>query len=137
MRIARKQMQNDNEPGIFSDLAFLLIIFFIVLAVFNAKYMFQLHFPVSKYSDDTSSIIEIILPGNNTAIYKEETIFLDQLGSFFNKEHFPTQSVIKLHIAATCPYQQAVTFLDFAGNAGITSVNIELSDNNDEISQAK
>lgn len=137
MRIAHKQMQNDNEPGIFSDLAFLLIIFFIVLAVFSVKYAFQLHFPVSKYSDDTSSIIEIILPGNNTIIYKEETISLDQLDSFFNKENFPAESVIKLQTAAACPYQQVVTFLDFAGNVGITSINIGLSDNNDENLQTK
>lgn len=137
MKIARRQTQNDNEPGIFSDLAFLLIIFFIVLAAFTVKYALQLNFPVSKYSDDKSSIIEITLPGNNVAIYKEETIFLDQLGNFFDKENFSTQSIIKLQIAAACPYQQAVTFLDFAGNAGITSVNIELSDISNENSQTK
>lgn len=132
MKIARKQMQNDNEQGIFSDLAFLLIIFFIVLAAFSIKYTFQLNFPTAKYSDDKSPIIEITLPGNNAAIYKEETISLDRLDSFFNEKNFSAQSVIKLRIAAACPYQQAVTFLDSAGNAGITAVNIALQDENDE-----
>lgn len=132
MKIARKQIQSDNEPGIFCDLAFLLIIFFIVLAAFTVKYTFQLSFPAAKYSDDKSSIIEIILPGNDVAVYKEETITLDQLDVFFSRKKFPAQSVIKLRIAAACPYQQAVTFLDSASNAGITSVNITLSDNNNE-----
>ena len=45
-------------------------------------------------------------------------------------ENFSPKSVVRLQVAANCPYQQAVTFLDNAGNAGITSVNIELLDNN-------
>ena len=40
MKIPRKHSDNNDEPAIFSDLAFLLMIFFIVLAGFAAKYTF-------------------------------------------------------------------------------------------------
>ena len=85
---------------------------------------------VPKYSEKKATIIEISLPGNDFAIYKKETIPLNHLNDFFTRENFSPESVVRLQVAANCPYQQAVTFLDNAGNAGITSVNIELLDNN-------
>lgn len=130
MKIIRKQSNNNSDPGIFSDLAFLLIIFFIVLATFATRYTLQLDFPASKYSEKKATIIEISLPGNDFAIYKKETIPLNHLNDLFTRENFSPESVVRLQVAANCPYQQAVTFLDNAGNAGITSVNIELLDNN-------
>ena len=78
MKITRNHSKNNEEAGIFSDLAFLLIIFFIVLAAFAVKYTLQVTFPTSKYSDTKASIIEIVLPGNNIAIYKDKTIQINQ-----------------------------------------------------------
>lgn len=131
MKITRNQSKNNEEAGIFSDLAFLLIIFFIVLAAFTVKYSLQVTFPTSKYSDTKASVIEIILPGNDIAIYKDKTIQINQLTDFFSNEKLSTENIIiiRLKVAASCPYQQAVTFLDCAGNAGFTSINIELQDN--------
>ena len=129
MKITRTPSKNNEEAGIFSDLAFLLIIFFIVLAAFTVKYSLQVTFPTSKYSDTKASVIEIILPGNDIAIYKDKTIQINQLTDFFSNEKLSTENIIRLKVAASCPYQQAVTFLDCAGNAGFTSINIELQDN--------
>ena len=128
MKITRNHSKNNEEDGIFSDLAFLLIIFFIVLAAFAVKYTLQVTFPTSKYSDTKASIIEIVLPGNNIAIYKDKTIQINQLTDFFCNEKVSIENIIRLKVAANCPYQQAVTFLDCAANAGFTSINIELQD---------
>ena len=131
VKIHRKHSDNNDEPAIFSDLAFLLMIFFIVLAGFAAKYTLHLNLPVSSKESVAvpPPIVEINLPGNNTIIYNQETLPLDSLSSFFTDKNFSPKTVIKLQVASTCPYQQAVTFLDCAGNAGMTSVNIELMDN--------
>jgi biopolymer transport protein ExbD len=83
MKIRRKNKKYKGivDSGALSDLAFLLIIFFIVIAVFNVNKGFMLGLPMADSARlvNVEEIIKVYLDENNVLYYKDEKIMLNEL----------------------------------------------------------
>ncbi len=83
MKIRRKsrKVKGIADSGALSDLAFLLIIFFIVIAVFNVNKGFMLGLPSINSAKlvNVEEIIKVYLNENNELIFKDEKILLDEM----------------------------------------------------------
>lgn len=83
MKICRKARKELNiaDSGALSDLAFLLIIFFIVIAVFNVNKGFILGLPKKNSSKllNVEDIIKVKLDAGNKLYYENNVIELDEL----------------------------------------------------------
>jgi biopolymer transport protein ExbD len=82
MKIKRnKKPRGIGDSGSLSDLAFLLIIFFIVIAVFNVNKGFILGLPRADSAKlvNVEEIIKVYLSEKNELLYKEEILSLSEL----------------------------------------------------------
>ena len=117
MKVRRKKLSGINiaDSGALSDLAFLLIIFFIVIAVFNINKGFLLGLPQKKSTKivNVEDIIKITLYENGKLFYKDEEIALSNLSDMVKEklEVRPNMTFL-LKIAPEAKYQDVVSTVD-------------------------
>ena len=117
MKIKRKQKKilNIADSGALSDLAFLLIIFFIVIAVFNVNKGFILGLPQKGSTKivNVEDIIKVILTKNNELIYNDQKINLNEVEKLVKErlEVRPNMTFL-LKISPETRYQNVVNVVD-------------------------
>ena len=117
MKIKRKKKKiiNIADSGALSDLAFLLIIFFIVIAVFSVNKGFILGLPQKGSTKivNVEDIIKITLTEENNLIFENKNIELNEVEEIVKdrlKER-PNMTFL-LKISPEAGYQDVVTVVD-------------------------
>lgn len=117
MKIKRKKLGGINiaDSGALSDLAFLLIIFFIVIAVFNVNKGFLLGLPQKKSTKivNVEDIIKVTLYEDGKLFYKDTEITLADMSDMVKEkiEARPNMTFL-LKIAPETKYQDVVSAVD-------------------------
>lgn len=111
----KKKMIDPSESGSLNDLAFLLIIYFIVIATFNVNQGFILGLPqkLSSKIVNTEDIIKINLKEDGDLYYKGDKVDYTQLESLI-KERLKVRPnmTFMLKIAPDTAYQNVVSVID-------------------------
>ena len=114
MKIKTRKKRNIDiaESGALSDLAFLLIIFFIVIAVFNINNGFILGLPQKNSIRivNTQDIIKINLEANGTVLINKDPVTIPVMEEKIsaNLQHHPNMTVL-LKIHPEVSYQSVVS----------------------------
>lgn len=117
MKIIRKKKHiiDISESGALSDLAFILIIFFIVIAVFNVHKGFLIDLPKkgSKKYVHIDELIKVYINQNNLVIYKNKKIEQEKLEEIVNAtlKVYPNMTFL-LRIHPKAKYQSVVSVVD-------------------------
>jgi len=117
MKIKRKKKKilNIADSGALSDLAFLLIIFFIVIAVFNVNKGFILGLPQKGSTKivNVKDIIKITLTEENNLIFENKNIELNKVEEIVKDrlKARPNMTFL-LKISPEAGYQDVVTVVD-------------------------
>jgi biopolymer transport protein ExbD len=117
MNLKRKSKRHLDiaNSGALSDLAFLLIIFFIVVAVFNINKGFILLLPKkdSVKIINVKDIIKVTLKENGTLVYDDKAIIQPELEEIVkeNLSQYPNMTFL-LSIHPEVPYQRVVHIVD-------------------------
>ena len=117
MKIKTRKKRNIDiaESGALSDLAFLLIIFFIVIAVFNINNGFILGLPQkdSIRIVNTQDIIKINLEANGTVLINKDPVTIPVMEEKIsaNLQHHPNMTVL-LKIHPEVSYQSVVSIIE-------------------------
>jgi biopolymer transport protein ExbD len=117
MKISRKNKNSKGiaDSGTLSDLAFLLIIFFIVIAVFNVNEGFILGLPRvdSAKLVNAEEIIKVYLNENNELFYKEEKMTLEELEELVSENYYQKPDMtFLLKVSPDARYQDFVNVVD-------------------------
>ena len=111
----RKKIINIADSGALSDLAFLLIIFFIVIAVFNVNKGFLLGLPQKGSTKivNVEDIIKVILTKDNKLIYNDHNVKLNEIEKIVKErlEVKPNMTFL-LKINPEARYQDVVNVVD-------------------------
>jgi biopolymer transport protein ExbD len=111
----RKKILNIADSGALSDLAFLLIIFFIVIAVFNVNKGFMLGLPQKGSTKivNVEDIIKVILTSENELIYNNQNIELSEIEKIVKERliNRPNMTFL-LKISPKARYQNVVNVVD-------------------------
>ncbi|MDR1956550.1 MAG: biopolymer transporter ExbD [Treponema sp.] len=120
-----------EDAGASSDIAFLLIIYFIVIAGFNTNKGFILNLPAK---DSTRLILKedllrFELDDRGALLYHGERIDLDQAEQTIQVAvgANPNLAVV-LSIAARAPWQQVVSFVELAQTLEVEAFSFSLKD---------
>ncbi|MDR2841698.1 MAG: biopolymer transporter ExbD [Spirochaetaceae bacterium] len=129
MKIKRQRNLNVSDSSALSDLAFLLIVYFIVIAGFNVNKGFILNLPakdsvrvVSKeeilkfYMDDFG---DIFVDGE-----KKDTAFIEY--RIANRIAANPGTAVVLDIAPNAPWQNVVSFVELAETLKIETFSLKL-----------
>jgi len=131
MKITRKKRNRIDiaESGALSDLAFLLIIFFIVIAVFNVNKGFLLKLPKkdSHKIVNTEDIFKISLRQNGTLFVKNQNITLSEVESNIValKAERPNMTFL-LQIDPEARYQHVVEIVELVRNIGVDNFSFNM-----------
>jgi biopolymer transport protein ExbD len=117
MNINRKKIKelSVSDSGALSDLAFLLIIFFIVIAVFNINKGFILGLPQKQSTKivNVEEIIRVNLTKDNKLFYKEQEYSLKQIEEMVKeKKAVRPDMTFLLKIDPEARYQDVVNVVD-------------------------
>lgn len=112
VKIKKRDQINIADSGALSDLAFLLIIFFIVIAVFNINKGFMLGLPQKQSTKvvNVKDIIKVTLTENNELMFEDAVISLDDVKTLVEErlKVRPNMTfLLKIHPEAT--YQEVVS----------------------------
>lgn len=115
--IGKKRLKSINisDSGAFSDLAFLLIIFFIVTAVFKVNQGFLLGLPKkgSVKLVNINEIIKVTLTENNYLNYNNKIISLDELENILKEKiREKPNTTFLLKISPDAKYQNVIDVLN-------------------------
>ena len=119
----RKKLLNIADSGALSDLAFLLIIFFIIIAVFNVNKGFLLGLPQKGSTKivNIEDIIKVILTKDNNLIYNDHDIKLEELEKLVKERiNVRPNMTFLLKISPEAKYQNVVSVVD-----SILSLNVD------------
>lgn len=117
MKIKRKNKNSRGigDSGALSDLAFLLIIFFIVIAVFNVNKGFILGLPRidSARLVNVEEIIKVYLNENNKLFYEDKEITFDEMEDLVKENYIlkPDMTFL-LRVHPEARYQDFVNVVD-------------------------
>jgi biopolymer transport protein ExbD len=125
MKLTRQKRKNLNiaECGTLSDLAFLLIIFFIVIAVFNINKGILLGLPQKGSTKiiNVSDIIKITLTENNELLYENKNINLIEIEEIVkDRLKVRPNMTFLLKISPEAKYQNVVSIVD-----AVLSLNVD------------
>jgi biopolymer transport protein ExbD len=117
------------ESSVLSDLAFLLIIYFIVIAGFNVNHGFLLNLPQkdSVRLVKKDELLRFRLDGEGTILFEDRAIGGDdaeeriRAGMAAN----PNLAVV-LGVASETPWQSVVSFVDLAQKSGVVSFSFSM-----------
>jgi biopolymer transport protein ExbD len=121
---------NIGESGALSDLAFLLIIFFIVTAVFTVNQGFMLGLPQKKSTRivNINEIIKTILKSDNTLEYMDRQISLNDLEKILSgKLMEKPKTTLLLKINPEAEYQSVVNILNIVKKLDIANFSFNMS----------
>jgi len=129
MKIKRKKKTGFLETCAASDLAFLLIIYFLVIAGFNVNKGFIMNLPAK---DSTRMILRedllrFEMNGMGEVIYADEVLDIPQVRSliFTKQEENPNIAVI-ITIDSQAYWQNVVSFVEVAQNLNIDSFSFSM-----------
>ncbi len=131
IQIRRRRGPEIGESGTLSDLAFLLIIFFIVIAVFNVNQGFLLGLPRpdSKRIVDRQDLLRVELTSGGTIRMDGKTITLQELTKnalAFRQSH--PNMTFALRIDPDTPYQKVVDIVDLVRKLDIDNFSFTMRD---------
>jgi len=115
IKIRKKKIINALESGSLSDLAFLLIVFFIVIAVFNVNMGFLLDLPKKNSSKivNTQDIIRVAIEADAQIICDEETVTIEKLQELVTERlKLRPNMTLYLLIDPEVEYQSVVDIID-------------------------
>ena len=125
----RKKILNIADSGALSDLAFLLIIFFIVIAVFNVNKGFLLGLPQKGSTKivNVEDIIKVILTKDNELVYNDHNIKLNEIEKIVKErlEVRPNMTFL-LKINPETKYQDVVTVVDSILNLNVDNFSFSM-----------
>ena len=131
MKISRKNKKNINfaDSGALSDLAFLLIVFFIVIAVFTVNQGFMLGLPQKSSTKivHVDDIIKIKLLEDNTLTHNDEKVSLEEVKEMLSEklEKKPDMTfLLKIHPDAT--YQNVIDVMNIVEDLNIESFSFSM-----------
>ena len=127
----RKKKRIDiAESGALSDLAFLLIIFFIVIAVFNVNNGFLLGLPQKKSTKivNTEDILKIYLQADGLILIDEEAVSLVKMEESItgNLEDHPNMTIL-LKIDPEVTYQKVVSIVEIVRKLEVENFSFSMT----------
>lgn len=129
IRVRRRAGLDIGESGTLSDLAFLLIIFFIVIAVFNVNQGFLLGLPRpdSKRVVQRQDLLRVDLTSRGTIQMDGKTISADELAQrALNLRQERPNMTFALRIDPDTPYQRVVDMVDLVRKLDIDNFSFAM-----------
>ncbi len=131
MMLKRKKRFNINveDTGSLNDIAFLLIIFFIVIATFNTNKGFILGLPQKNSSKivNVEEIIKIVLTKDNKLLYKDESISLSDAEKIVSEKlKIRPNMTFLLKIEPEAKYQDVVNIVDVMRKLNIDNFSFSM-----------
>ncbi len=127
----RKKRIDIADSGALSDLAFLLIIFFIVIAVFNVNEGFMLGIPRKDSTKilNTEDILRIELARDGSLINREEPISFDRLQDLISDRlsSRPNMTLL-LSIHPDTPYQFVVDIVELVRSMRVDNFSFRMEE---------
>lgn len=127
----RKKRIDIADSGALSDLAFLLIIFFIVIAVFNVNEGFMLGIPRKDSTKilNTEDILRIELARDGSLINREEPISFDRLQDLISDRlsSRPNMTLL-LSIPPDTPYQFVVDIVELVRSMRVDNFSFRMEE---------
>ncbi len=135
MKIARKRRNRIDiaESGALSDLAFLLIVFFIVIAVFNINKGFLLEMPKKDSHKIVSSddIVRVSLDEDGTPFIKEKKVTIDELEKMVKDVRaIRPNMTFMLDIHPQARYQKVVEIVELVRTLEVDNFSFAMKGNN-------
>ncbi len=127
----KKKRIDIADSGALSDLAFLLIIFFIVIAVFNVNKGFMLGLPKKNSTKvvNINDIVKVHLENNGELTVKGETIEISRLESDIEVllQKSPNLTFM-LKIEPEVPYQHVVRIIEIVRKLSVDNFSFSMVD---------
>jgi len=133
MRIQRKRKKRIDiaESGALSDLAFLLIIFFIVIAVFNVNTGFLLGLPRKNSTKilNVEDIVKINLRRDGVLVHEGTSVTLGDLEEIVSERLIlrPNMTLL-LTVSPDVAYQQVVEVVDFVRKKQVENFSFRMGE---------
>jgi biopolymer transport protein ExbD len=134
MRVSRKRKAGVDiaDSGALSDLAFLLIIFFIVIAVFNVNLGFILGLPRPDSTKvvNTEDLVRATLAANGSLAANGETVTTGELEQLLTERLAvrPNMTLL-LSIDPETPYQRVVDVVQVVRKTGVERFSFQMEEN--------
>jgi biopolymer transport protein ExbD len=122
-------MTSEVSTASMSDIAFLLIIFFMVASVFTLKDGLHLVLPDSTKTPVAMSprdVIAISAPDENRILLDSRVVSLEQLESNLGELARQNDRHVLLTIAGSVPYHRAVALIDAVKHAGFSRLSVTM-----------
>ncbi len=129
VHFARRRTIDIGESGTLSDLAFLLIIFFIVIAVFNVHQGILLGIPRpdSKRVVEKQDLLWVELTKNGTIWIEGRSISLQELAvRVRDLRSFRPNMTFALQVDPDTPYQRVVDMIDLVRKLEISNFSFSM-----------
>ena len=129
MKIKRKTRQGFLESAAASDLAFLLIIYFIVIAGFNINTGFIVNLPArdSQRLILREDLLRFEMDSGGNIIYHEEIIDIPQARSIIQSAHSGNPNIaVILSIDGQARWQGVVSFVELAQDLNIEAFSFSM-----------
>jgi biopolymer transport protein ExbD len=131
MKITRKNKKNISfaDSGALSDLAFLLIVFFIVIAVFNVNVGFMLGLPQKSSSKivHVDDLIKVYLKEDSRLLYNENEINMTDLEKIIkDRLNQRPNMTFMLYIKPDVPYQAVVRIMDVVQKLNVENFSFQM-----------
>lgn len=133
MRIPRKQKKRIDiaDSGALSDIAFLLIIFFIVIAVFNVNTGFLLGLPRKNSTKilNVEDIVKVRLKDDGVLLHEGLVIDLADLEEIVSERiALRPNMTLLLTISPDVPYQHVVKVVDFVRKKEVENFSFRMGE---------
>jgi len=129
MKIKRKTRQGFLESAAASDLAFLLIIYFIVIAGFNINTGFIINLPArdSQRLILREDLLRFEMDSEGNIIHQYEIIDITQTRSIIQSAHINNPNIaVILHIDGQARWQPVVSFVELAQDLNIEAFSFTM-----------
>ncbi|MDR2953418.1 MAG: biopolymer transporter ExbD [Treponema sp.] len=129
MKIIRKKRASFSESGAASDIAFLLIIYFIVIAGFNVNKGFLLNLPAK---DSTRLILKedllrFEMDGEGKIMYDGEAVGIHRAKTVISQAQMENPNIaVIITIDAAAHWQEVVSFVELAQDLKIDSFSFSM-----------
>lgn len=129
MKIIRKKRAGFSESGAASDIAFLLIIYFIVIAGFNVNKGFLLNLPAK---DSTRLILKedllrFEMDGEGKIIFDGEAVGIPRAKTVISQAQMENPNIaVIITIDAAAHWQEVVSFVELAQDLKIDSFSFSM-----------
>jgi biopolymer transport protein ExbD len=131
IKTTRKKRIDIAESGALSDLAFLLIIFFIVIAVFTVNTGFIIGLPRKDSTTivNTEDLIKISLLEDGTVEYQEQRISAEDLGALVRQRlSVRLNMTLLLQVHPEAAYQEVVRLIEFVRKKEVENFSFRMKE---------